>query len=156
MPDGYTISFGHSSTHVVNGAIYPLTFDLLNDFEPVALIASNPQLLVEQGVCAGERISTNSSRGCRRMRTTTSARRASGRGSHFSGLYFQNVTGTKFPLMPYRGTGPAMQDLVAGQIDLIFDQASNAMPQVQGGKIKAYAVTAKKRLPAGARHSDRG
>ena len=72
-----------------------------------------------------------------------------GSGSHFSGLYFQSLIGTKARYVPYRGTGPAMQDLVAGNIDIIVDQASNAMPQVQGGKIRAYAVTATKRIAAG-------
>ena len=71
------------------------------------------------------------------------------------GVYFQKETGTRFQFVPYRGAAPAMQDLVAGQIDLMFDQASNSLPQVQGGKIKAYAVTAKTRLAGGARHSDR-
>jgi tripartite-type tricarboxylate transporter receptor subunit TctC len=72
-----------------------------------------------------------------------------GSGSHFSGLYFQSLIGTKARYVPYRGTGPAMQDLVGGQIDIIVDQASNAMPQVQGGKIRAYAITADKRIAAG-------
>ena len=71
-----------------------------------------------------------------------------GSGSHFSGLYFQSLIGTKARYVPYRGTGPAMQDLVAGNIDIIVDQASNAMPQVQGGKIRAYAVTQDKRIAA--------
>jgi len=72
-----------------------------------------------------------------------------GSGSHFSGLYLQSLIGTKARYVPYRGTGPAMQDLVAGNIDIMVDQASNAVPQVQGGKIRAYAVTAPKRLAAG-------
>jgi tripartite-type tricarboxylate transporter receptor subunit TctC len=64
------------------------------------------------------------------------------------GIYFQNATGTKFQFVPYRGTGPAMQDLVGGRIELMFDQASNSIPQVRSGKVRAYAVTAKSRLPA--------
>ncbi len=71
-----------------------------------------------------------------------------GSGAHFSGLYFQSLIGTKARYVPYRGTGPAMQDLVAGNIDIIVDQASNSMPQVQGGKIRAYAVTDGKRISA--------
>jgi tripartite-type tricarboxylate transporter receptor subunit TctC len=69
-----------------------------------------------------------------------------GGGSHVSGVFFQSITGTRFEFVTYRGTGPAMQDLVAGNIDLMFDQASNSLPQVRGGTIKAYAVTAKTRL----------
>jgi tripartite-type tricarboxylate transporter receptor subunit TctC len=71
-----------------------------------------------------------------------------GSAAHISGAYFQKETGTRFGFVPYRGAGPAMRDLVAGQIDLMFDQASNALPQVRGGKIKAHAVTANARLPA--------
>ena len=71
-----------------------------------------------------------------------------GSGAHFSGLYFQSLIGTKIPYVAYRGTGPALQDLVAGQIDLIVDQASNSLPQVQAGRIRAYGVTDTKRLVA--------
>jgi tripartite-type tricarboxylate transporter receptor subunit TctC len=71
-----------------------------------------------------------------------------GSGSHFSGVYFQQAAGVKLQFVPYRGTGPALQDLVAGQIDVIVDQASNSLPQVQAGKIRGYAVTADKRSPA--------
>jgi tripartite-type tricarboxylate transporter receptor subunit TctC len=62
------------------------------------------------------------------------------------GIFFQTVTGTRFPFVPYRGSGPAMQDMVAGQIDLMLDQTPNALPLVRSGLIKAYAVTAKARL----------
>jgi tripartite-type tricarboxylate transporter receptor subunit TctC len=71
-----------------------------------------------------------------------------GSGSHFSGVYFEQLIGAKLQFVPYRGTGPALLDLVAGQIDLIVDQASNSLPQVQAGKIRAYGITATKRVPA--------
>jgi len=69
-----------------------------------------------------------------------------GAASHISGIYFQGVTGTKFTFVPYRGTGPALQDVVAGNLDLIFDQAASALPQVRNGNVRAFAVTAKARL----------
>ena len=69
-----------------------------------------------------------------------------GSASHIGGIYFQNLTGTKFQFVPYRGGGPVMQDLLAGQIDITFDQAANSLPQVRAGQIRAYAVTAKTRL----------
>src|SRR5262249_38058355 len=78
--------------------------------------------------------------------TATQGTAGHGSGSHVSGVYFQNVTGTKFQFVPYRGAGPAMQDLVAGQIDIMIDQAANSIPQVRAGTIKAYAVTDKVRL----------
>jgi tripartite-type tricarboxylate transporter receptor subunit TctC len=71
-----------------------------------------------------------------------------GSASHVAGVYFQNITGTHFPFVPYRGTGPALNDLIAGQIDLIVDQTSNSMAQVKAGSVKAFAVTAKERLPS--------
>jgi len=64
------------------------------------------------------------------------------------GIYFQGATGTRFEFVPYKGTGPAMQDLLGGRIELMFDQASNSIPQVRGGKIRALAVTARTRIAA--------
>ena len=145
-PDGYTISIGHWGTHVVNGAIYALTYDVLTDFEPVAMIATNPQIIVSkkavpardlQGLIAW--LKANSA-------TATQGTAGHGSGSHLSGIYFQNITGARFQFVPYRGAGPAMQDLVAGQVDLMIDQAANSLPQVRAGTIKAYAVTDKVRL----------
>jgi tripartite-type tricarboxylate transporter receptor subunit TctC len=145
-PDGYTISIGHWGTHVVNGAIYALTYDVLTDFEPVAMIATNPQIIVSkkavpardlQGLIAW--LKANSA-------TATQGTAGHGSGSHLSGVYFQSITGARFQFVPYRGAGPAMQDLVAGQVDLMIDQAANSLPQVRAGTIKAYAVTDKVRL----------
>jgi tripartite-type tricarboxylate transporter receptor subunit TctC len=145
-PDGYTVGIGHWSTHVVNGAIYQLAYDVLGDFEPISLVASNPQLIVAKktfppddlkGLIAWLRANPDKA-----SEGTTGA----GSASHISGVYFQKATGTSFQFVPYRGTGPAMQDLVAGQIDIMFDQAANSLPQVRNGSVKVYAVTAKSRL----------
>jgi len=147
-PDGYTIGIGHWSTHVVNPAIYPLTFDILNDFEPLALIATNPQLLVSRkdypakdlaGLIAQVKASDDK---------TTAGTSGVGAASHIGGLYFEQKTGAKLRFIPYRGGGPALQDLVAGQIDIMFDQAANSIPQIQAGKIKVFAVTQKQRMKA--------
>jgi len=147
-PDGYTVSVGHWSTHVVNGAIYDLNYDLLKDLVPVVRLPSNPQLIVsKKNVPAANLkeliawLKANESR-------TAAGNAGAGSASHIAEIYFQNITGTRFTLVPYRGTGPALNDLVAGQIDLILDQASNSMAQVRAGTIKAYAVTAKTRLPS--------
>ena len=83
-----------------------------------------------------------------RVATSTPGTAAHGSGSHVSGVYLQSITGTRFQFVPYRGAGPAMQDLVAGQIDIMIDQAANSLPQVRAGTIKAYAVTDKTRLAA--------
>jgi tripartite-type tricarboxylate transporter receptor subunit TctC len=146
--DGYTIGIGHWSTHVVNGAIYQLNYDLLNDFDPIALIATNPQLIIAKKAMPAndlkELIAWLKSNPDKATQGTAGA----GSASHVAGVYFQKDTGTRFQFVPYRGAGPAMQDLVAGQIDLMIDQAANSLPQVRNGSVKAYAVTAKSRLPS--------
>lgn len=145
-PDGYTLGIGHWSTHVVNGAIYPLTYDLLNDFEPVSLIASNPQLLVARKTIPAKDLKELVAWVKANQDKVSAGTAGAGAASHVSGVYFQSVTDTKFTFVPYRGTGPALQDVVAGNLDLMFDQAASALPQVRNGNVRAFAVTAKKRL----------
>jgi tripartite-type tricarboxylate transporter receptor subunit TctC len=143
-PDGYTLSIGQWSTHVLNGAAYTLPYDLLKDLEPVALIATNPEVIV-----------TNTAYPAKDLRELIAwlkpnqANASVGIGSmshRVAAVYFQNITGAHFVFVPYRGGGPAMQDLVARQIDVMFDQAANSLPQLRNGTIKAYAVTARERL----------
>jgi tripartite-type tricarboxylate transporter receptor subunit TctC len=148
VPDGYTISFGHLGTHVVNGAIYPLTFDLLNDLDPLGLIGGNPMMIVSKNAVPAQNLKELIDWIKANEAKVTFGTAGVGSGSHFAGLYFQSRIGTSARYVPYRGTGPAMQDLVAGNIDIIVDQASNSMPQVQGGKIRAYAVTDGNRIAA--------
>jgi len=147
-PDGYTISIGHWSTHVVNGAIYDLSYDLLKDLEPVARLPSNPQWIVAKKSVPATNLKelivwlkANESK-------VSAGTAGPGSASHVAGVYFQSITGTHFTFVPYRGTGPALNDLIAGQIDMIIDQTSNSTAQVQAGTIKAFAVTAKTRLPS--------
>jgi tripartite-type tricarboxylate transporter receptor subunit TctC len=147
-PDGYTISIGHWGTHVVNGAIYALNYDVLNGFEPVAMIANNPQLIVAKKSIPAKDLKELIAWLKANSATATQGTAGHGTASHISGVYLQNITGTRFQFVPYRGAGPAMQDLVAGQIDLMIDQAANSLPQVRAGTVKAYAVTDKTRLAA--------
>jgi tripartite-type tricarboxylate transporter receptor subunit TctC len=147
-PDGYTIGLGQWDTLVLNGAIYSLPYDLQADFQPIALFASNPQLIVSRNsLPAGDLkdlVAWLKANPGKASQGTAGA----GSAAHISGAYFQAVTGTRFQFVPYRGAAPAMQDLLAGQIDLMFDQVGNALPQARAGKIKAYAVTAKTHLAA--------
>jgi tripartite-type tricarboxylate transporter receptor subunit TctC len=147
-PDGYTISIGHWGTHVVNGAIYTLQYDVLNGFEPVAMIATNPQIIVAKKAIPAKDLKDLVAWLKANSATATQGTAGHGTASHISGVYLQNITGTRFQFVPYRGAGPAMQDLVAGQIDLMIDQAANSLPQVRAGTIKAYAITDKARLAA--------
>jgi tripartite-type tricarboxylate transporter receptor subunit TctC len=147
-PDGYTLSLGYLGTHVFNGAAYALPYDLLNDFEPVALLVSNPLLIVAKKAMPAndlrELIAWLKANPGKASEGTTGV----GGSSHVAGIYFQKETGTSFQLVPYRGAAPIMQALLAGQIDLMFDFAANSLPQVRFGTIKAYAVMAPGRLPA--------
>jgi tripartite-type tricarboxylate transporter receptor subunit TctC len=145
-PDGYTISFGHLGTHVANGAIYKLGYDLVNDLDPVVLLPSNTMVFVSKNTVParslGELLAWLKSRPTPAAAGTAGA----GSGSHIAGLYFESLTGIKLQYVPYRGTGPAMNDLVGGQIDIIIDQLSNSINQVRAGTIRAYAVTDTKRV----------
>jgi tripartite-type tricarboxylate transporter receptor subunit TctC len=146
--DGYTISIGHWGTHVVNPAIYALQYDALKDFEPVAMIATNPQLIVAKKAIPAQDLQGLIAWLKANAATATQGTAGHGSASHISGVYFQNITGARFQFVPYRGAAPAMQDLVAGQVDLMIDQAANSLPQVRAGTIRAYAVTDKVRLAA--------
>jgi tripartite-type tricarboxylate transporter receptor subunit TctC len=147
-PDGYTVSIGHWGTHVVNGAVYSLQYDLQKDLEPVAMIGANPMLIVGKAAIPAGNLKEliawiRASRGGVNVGTA-----GAGSGTHISGVYFQNAIGASLQFIPYKGSGPAMQDLIGGQIDMMVDQMSNSMPQVRNGKIRAYAVTARTRSPA--------
>jgi tripartite-type tricarboxylate transporter receptor subunit TctC len=147
-PDGYTIEIGQWSTNVVNGAVYDLPYDLLKDFAPVARLVSGPQLLI-----ANKNLPPKNLQEFVAWLKATPGKALQGTAGvgsqqHVSGVYFQDVTKTDFRFIPYRGAAPAMADLLAGQIDFMFDQVGDALPMVRSGSIKAYAVTAKARLAA--------
>src|SRR4030088_266453 len=146
--DGYTLSVGPFNTYVLNGAIYNLPSDLLKDFEPVALIANNPSVVVaKKDIRAkdlGELIAWAKANSGNLLVGTSGV----GAATHVGGILFENLTGTRVQFIPYRGAGPAMQALVAGQIDVMFDQLSNSMPQLRSGAIRSYAVMAKMRAAA--------
>jgi tripartite-type tricarboxylate transporter receptor subunit TctC len=147
-PDGYTLSLGFIGTHVINAAIYKLPYDPLNDFEPVSVVATNPQLIVSRkDIPAGDLTELIA---WLQAHSDHAAQGTGGVGSpsHVAGALFQQLTGTTFAFVPYRGAAPALQDLVAGHVDLMFDQMANSLPQVRAGTIKAYAVTAKARWAA--------
>src|SRR5215471_12897162 len=147
-PDGYTLSIGHWSTHVVNGAVYQLSYDLLKDLEPVAMIATNPQLIVTKTTVPASSLTELIAWVKANQEKMSVGTAGVGSASHVGGIYFQNIIGAKLLFVPYRGSAPAMQDLIAGRIDLMLDQAANSLPWVRSGKIRAYAVTSKTRIAA--------
>src|SRR6478736_9936666 len=143
--DGYTISFGHLGTHVANGAIYKLGYDLVADLEPLVLLPSNPMIVVSKNAVPAKSLGELLAWLKARPAPAAAGTAGAGSGSHIAGLYFENVTGIRLQYVPYRGTGPALNDLVAGQIDMIVDQLSNSINQVRAGTIRGYAVTDAKR-----------
>ena len=147
-PDGYTLSLGSWPTHVLNAAIFTLPYDPLTDFEPVALVAAQPLFVIARKTLPAsnlaELVAWLKAKGDQATQGTAGA----GGASHVAGVFFQRITGTRFQSVPYRGSAPAMQDLLAGQIDMMIDLAASAMPQVRAGNVKAFAVTAKARLAA--------
>jgi tripartite-type tricarboxylate transporter receptor subunit TctC len=145
-PDGYTLGFGHLGTNVANGAIYKLGYDLVADLEPVVLLPSNPMIIVSKNAVPAKSLSELLAWLKSRPTPPTAGTAGAGSGSHIAGLYFEKVSGIKLQYVPYRGTAPALTDLVAGQIDIIVDQTSNSISQVRAGAIRAYAVTADERV----------
>jgi tripartite-type tricarboxylate transporter receptor subunit TctC len=147
-PDGYTLVTGFWGTHVVNGAIYALPYDVVNDFETVLLMSRNAQIIVARKTMPANDLSGLIA--WLKANPDVAAAGTSGAGSpqHVFGVFFQNATGTHFRFVPYRGAAPTMQDLVGGQIDLMFADQTTSLPQIRSGNIKAYAVTGNGRLAA--------
>ncbi len=145
-PDGYTLGIGQWGTNVASGAIYPLQFDLEKDFEPIGLIATQPFLIVSKKDVPATNLKELIAWLKANADKTSQGNSGVGTPSHVGGLLLQKAMGVSPTMVPFRGAGQSSQGLVAGQIDVMLDTPAVSMPQVQGGTIKAYAVTAPKRL----------
>jgi tripartite-type tricarboxylate transporter receptor subunit TctC len=144
-PDGYTLVVGQWTSHVGAGAMYPVTFDYLNDFEPVSMLSVAPLWIVGRSNLPAKDLRELIAWLKANPDKASAATTGLGSGIHMCLVYFQNMTGTKFPLAPYRGAAPLMQDMLAGQIDLSCPEAGQTLPQYRAGNIKAYAVLTQKR-----------
>jgi tripartite-type tricarboxylate transporter receptor subunit TctC len=145
-PDGYTLSVGQLGTHVLNGAAYSLQYDLLKDFEPISLLTNNPYILVANRSLPAKDlneliawINSNESKASVGVASTT---------QRLVAAYFEKMSETRLLVVPYRGAAPALQDVIAGNIAMTFDQPSNSLQQLRAGNTKAYGVTSKARLAA--------
>jgi tripartite-type tricarboxylate transporter receptor subunit TctC len=136
-PDGYTIDIGQWDTHVGNGVVYALTYDLRRDFEPIGLLSINPQLMVARKSLPADDLKGLVGWMKANPGKATFANQLA--AAQTAGVLLQQLTGTSVLFVPYRGGGPAMQDLIAGHIDLLVIQAAAAMPLVRAGTIKAFA-----------------
>ncbi len=144
-PDGYTLLIGQWSTQVVNPATYNLPYDIVDAFAPIALLAITPQIIIARKDFPAKNVHELIDWLKANPDKAEAATVGAAGGAQVAGMYFQQVTGTHFGFVPYRGGAAAMQDLMAGRVDFMFDQAANAITQVRAGTIKAYAVMAKER-----------
>ena len=147
-PDGYTLIIGNWTSHVGPGAIYKLTYDVLTDLAPVSMISASPLMIVGKPA-----IPANDGKELiawlkANPNLASAATVGVGSAAHVCMIYFQSKTATQFQVVPYRGGAPAMQDMVAGQIDLMCAEASQTLPYLRSGKMKAFAVMSKARWPA--------
>ncbi|MDO8400288.1 MAG: tripartite tricarboxylate transporter substrate-binding protein [Bradyrhizobium sp.] len=146
--DGYTLSIGTSTTHMLTGGLYALPFDLLKDLDPIIQIGSEPLLIVgKKGLPADD---LKGLIGWLKANPDTASVGIAGVGAtgHLTGISFQKETGTKFQFVPYRGNGPAMQDLLSGQIDFMIEPSSNFRSLLGAGSVKPFAITGRARLPS--------
>jgi tripartite-type tricarboxylate transporter receptor subunit TctC len=147
-PDGYTVGIGQWSTHVVNPVTYSLQYDVQTDFEPIALLTITPQLIIARKDFPAKDVKELIAWLKANPDKATAATVGAAGGAQVSSIYFQDKIGTKLRFVPYRGGAAAVQDMAAGRVDLMLDQAANALGPVRGGTVKAYAVMAKSRWAA--------
>jgi tripartite-type tricarboxylate transporter receptor subunit TctC len=147
-PDGYLVCIGHWGTHVVNGVYYSLPFNVLTDFEPVAMIATNPQVIISKNAVPATNLKELIAWISANQDKVLMGTGGIGGASQMAAIYFGNRIGVKFQYVPYRGGAPAMQALLGGEIDLYVTQVANVAALVKAGKVRGYAVTAKTRQAA--------
>jgi tripartite-type tricarboxylate transporter receptor subunit TctC len=147
-PDGYTILMGNAETNVINGAAFNLQHDVVNDFEPIALMPTYPFLIVSTNAVPAQDLKQLIAWIKANADKVTQGTVGSGTAQHLCGVYIQNRLGVRWQFIPYRGGAPAMQDILAGQFDIMCTASGSFLPLVRNGQIRAYAVTAKSRLSA--------
>jgi len=145
-PDGYTIAIGQWGTNAANGAIYKLNYDLMKDFEPIGLIATQPFFIASRKDLPANNLKELTAWLKTNGDKTNEGHSGIGSPSHVAGLLLQQAIGTKWTMVPYRGAGEASQALLSGQIDLLLVTPAVGAAQMKAGQIKVYAVTAPKRI----------
>jgi tripartite-type tricarboxylate transporter receptor subunit TctC len=147
-PDGYTLSIGTSTTHMLTGGLYALQFDLLKDLEPVIQIGSEPLLIVGRKSFPADDLKGLIAWLKANPDKASVGIAGVGATGHLTGISFQKQTGTTFQFVPYRGNGPAMQDLLSEQIDFMIEPSSNFKALLGAGSVKPFAITGRARLPS--------
>ena len=146
-PDGYTVQIGQWGTNVASGAVYNLPIDLLTDLEPVALIATQPSMIIGRKNLPADSLGELIAYIKANPGKVSVGNAGIGSPGHVSGVFFQNSIGGQMTFVPYRSAGPAVQDLLAGNIDMMMDTAATSGGHVRGGLLKAFAMTSDKRSP---------
>jgi tripartite-type tricarboxylate transporter receptor subunit TctC len=146
--DGYTLSIGTSTTHMLTGGLYALPFDLLKDLEPVIEIGSEPLLIVGKKSLPADDLKGLIAWLKANPDKASVGIAGVGAAGHLTGISFQKETGTRFQFVPYRGNAPAMQDLLAEQIDFMIEPSSNFKALLGAGSVKPFAITGRTRLPS--------
>jgi tripartite-type tricarboxylate transporter receptor subunit TctC len=144
-PDGHTLSIGQWTSHVGSGAMYQVSYDLLNDFTPIAMVASAPQWIVAKKDFPANDLKEMVAWLRANPDKSSAASYGIGSGPHMCAVFLQANAGVRFQIVPYRGAAPAMHDLLGGQIDFVCEMPANSLANVQAGRLKAYAVMAKNR-----------
>ncbi len=147
-PDGYTIGMGDQTTNIVSSLINPVRYDVLKDFEPIALLSTSPVALVARKTLPAADVKQLVGWLRDQPEGGTAGSFGQGSGPHIIGAAFQHLTGAKLRMIVYRGSPLALQDVVGGQIDMLFIEQSNMVSHHRGGTIKAHAVLATKRSAA--------
>ena len=146
-PDGYTIGIGQWSSHVASPAIYPLDYNILRDLQPISLLSASPLWIIGKEALPLKTMPELIAWMKARSEPTSFGTVGTGSAAHLCGVYFAQKTGVRLQYVPYRGGGPAMQDLIGGQIDLSCLEASSGLAYVQAAKFKAFAVFSEHRWP---------
>lgn len=148
-PDGYTIGIGHLGTHVFNGALYNLQYDLLKDLEPIVLLPSNYSVIVAKKDVPAKDLQELIAWLKANPDQASAATAGIGSIAHVASVYFENKIGVALRIVPYRSGAAALNDVVAGHVTIIFDQLSGGSVEMyRSGMVRAFAVTAKTRLPS--------
>jgi tripartite-type tricarboxylate transporter receptor subunit TctC len=147
-PDGYTLILGSQSQFVNSGAVYPLAYDLVTDFEPVALVASSPNLILAKSAVPAKNLEGLIAWIKAHNGSVSQGHVGVASGPHLCGIEMQNRIGARWTFVPYRGGSQAMQDLLGGQIDLYCTTPGSSLAIVRSGQVNAYAITGKRRLAA--------
>jgi tripartite-type tricarboxylate transporter receptor subunit TctC len=145
-PDGYTLSVGSGDQFVINAALYPLQYDVVKDFEPIALLINGPNLIVSKNAVPASNLKELVAWMTANQATVSMAHNGNGGALHLCGVELQRMTGVSSPFIPYRGAAPALQDMVGGRIDVMCTSPASSLAMVRGGLVRGYAITAGTRL----------